>query len=91
MELLAAEPPGLLGEPLEEQSSVAAPASFGQGREIVHVEITAPGEHVADPEAGDGDRMRHLVLEDPHESVALGALHLVDAVHECGLVREVGP
>jgi hypothetical protein len=91
VELLAAEPAALVGEPVEQRPGVAVAARGGQSRQVVDVQEAAPREQMADTEPGDRHGVLLALLERTDEPVPLPALHLVDAADELVLVVEVGP
>src|SRR4051795_7021738 len=73
----AARPPRLGLQPGEEPVGVAAPAVRLRGDEVVDVEVPAPGEELADAEAGHGGPPPLALVAPPGEPVARRALALV--------------
>src|SRR6476659_5259117 len=90
VDLPAAESLGLLEQPVEQLAPVSAAADPRQGREIVDVEVVAPGEAVAGAEAGYGTGAGPALLEEPDQPVTLGAKRPVDQADEGLLVGEIG-
>src|SRR5215208_702036 len=91
VELVAAEAGCLVGEPVEQGTAVAAATGGGVGREVVDVEVVAPGQVVALAEAGHGEGIRVALLERPDEAIALEPLHLVDLPDELLFARGLRP
>src|SRR5919198_243270 len=65
---------GALDQQLHQRRAVAAPAGLGKRREVVDVEVAAPGEVAGDAEPGGGGRMVGAALDHGSDPVALGAL-----------------
>src|SRR5262249_19348643 len=85
VQLLAALPPRLRQEPVEELLAVAAEAHAGGGDEVVHVEESAPRQALADAKTGhrpDGS----LLLEDG-QSIAVVPLLTLDPRDELVLAQ----
>jgi uncharacterized protein (DUF2236 family) len=91
VELVAAQPPGLLQQPVQQCPGVALAPEAGPGREVVDVDGVAPGEEVGRPEAGGGHRLGIVLDEGGDQPVALGALEVVDPRHELGFGADPRP
>jgi hypothetical protein len=63
VDLVAAEAPGLVLQPIHERPTVAAAAEGGAGRQVVHIQREAPREEVACPETGNGNGLVLALLE----------------------------
>src|SRR4051794_28976273 len=91
VQLGAARPARLGLQPGKEPVGVAAPAVPLRGDEVVDVEVPAPGEELADAEAGHGGRLPLVLVERPGEPGARRALALVDLADERLRAPERGP
>src|SRR3989440_5193228 len=90
VQLVAAEPAAFLNQPVEQRAGVALTAGVGERREVVDVEVVAPGEAVAGAKAGGGDGLLAIVDERRGDPEPLGALALIDAGDELLLLRVYG-
>lgn len=91
MKLPTTETRSLLRQPVEQLPAVAGAPGVGMCRKVVDVEVMAPSQVVADAEPRDRLRMLVRPGEHTHQSIALGPLDFVHAVHESRLVGVVGP
>lgn len=85
----ALQAPSLPTQPREKRPPVPVTTRGGRGREVVDVQVPAPGEVVPETEARD--RHHCVVLDHPGEPVALVTLHLVDLSDERRFVGQVRP
>lgn len=90
VELVAAESLGLLGEPGEQVAAMSASPRLGSRREVVDIEVVAPGEVVTDAKARDRGSARLPVVEGRDEPVPLASLNLVHPADELFFASQVG-
>jgi hypothetical protein len=89
VELVAAEPPGLVHEPVEDQAGVSASARALDRRQVVEVEVVLPRQAVPSAEPADRPRLLDALVEHAHEAIALRSEHLVDVTGELALAGQV--
>jgi hypothetical protein len=82
VEFVAAEPPSLVPQPIQQQPSVPATACSLERREVIGVQEVAPGQIVSDAVPGDGGGIAGISLERPYQPVLLGPQRLVDRPDE---------
>ena len=70
MKALAAETPGLLGQPVHELLAVTRAPRRRDGGDVVNVEVVTPGQRAKLPKPGDGHCIGLVSVENPDKTVS---------------------
>jgi hypothetical protein len=70
MKALAAETPGLLGQPVHEPLAVTRTPRRRDGGDVVNVEVVTPGQRVKLPKPGGGYCIGLVSVENPDKAIS---------------------
>jgi hypothetical protein len=76
------EPSALLDQPLQQRPGETLTPCLGRGREVIDVQVMAPGEVVANTESSDRAGGLTAWREGAEEPVASGSQHTIDMLDE---------